>query len=436
MRLLYTVLLYLSAPFVLLRLLWKSRQMAAYRGRIGERFGFVTPAPGGVAVWVHAVSVGETLAAMPLIEALIAKHGEGSIWVTTTTPTGSARVQASLGGRVRHSYAPYDLPDVVARFLKRVRPARVVVMETELWPNLFHACAARGMPPLVANARLSPRSAKGYGRIRSLIAPALASCCAIAAQSKEDAERFRALGAPHDIVGVTGNLKFDLEIPAQQVAAGKALRARFGERPLWAAVSTHEGEDDAALAAHQAVLEVFPDAVLILVPRHPQRFDAVWRAIGGSGLRAERRTRLAALDNSGHPQSLTETQVFLGDSMGEMFVYLAAADLAFVGGSFANIGGHNVLEPAALGIPVLFGPHMFNFEHARELLIERGAAVQLPDAPELAGEIAVLLGDPARRAAMGASGEAAVAGNRGALRRILDQIAIAPTSTESTAVRA
>lgn len=426
MRLLYTVLLYLAAPFVLLRLLWKSRQLAAYRGRIGERFGFVPRRPEGVAVWVHAVSVGEALAAMPLIEALIARHGDGAVWVTTTTPTGSARVQSALGGRVHHSYAPYDLPDVVARFLGRVKPARVVVMETELWPNLFRACAARGTPPLIANARLSPRSARGYGRIRGLIGPTLADCFAIAAQSKEDAERFRGLGAPHDIVGVTGNLKFDLEIPPAQVAAGKALRERLGTRPVWIAASTHEGEEDAALAAHQAVLEVDPEAALILVPRHPQRFDAVWRAIGSSGLRAERRTRLAALDASGHPQSLAETQVFLGDTMGEMFIYLAAADLAFVGGSLANVGGHNVLEPAALGLPVLFGPHMFNFEHARELLLAKGAAVQLPNAPELAGELAVLFGDPARRAAMGAAGEAAVAGNRGALRRLLDQINHAP----------
>jgi 3-deoxy-D-manno-octulosonic-acid transferase len=342
-------------------------------------------------------------------------------------------VQSALGGRVRHSYAPYDLPDVVARFLARVRPARVVVMETELWPNLFRACAARGTPPLIANARLSPRSARGYGRIRSLIAPTLADCCCIAAQSKDDAERFRALGAPHDAVGVTGNLKFDLEIPTAQVAAGQVLRARFGSRPLWIAASTHDGEEDAALAAHQAMLEVFPDAALIIVPRHPQRFDAVWRAIGDSGLRAERRSRLAALDAAGHPQSLTEVQVFLGDSMGEMFFYLAAADLAFVGGSLANIGGHNVLEPAALGIPVLFGPHMFNFEHARELLLARGAARQLSDAPELAGELAVLLGDPARRATMGAAGRAAVAGNRGALRRILEQIDNAPCGVGSPA---
>jgi 3-deoxy-D-manno-octulosonic-acid transferase len=433
MRLLYTVLLYLSAPLVLLRLLWKSRQMAAYRGRIGERFGFVPRAPDGVAVWLHAVSVGETLAALPLIEALIVRHGEGRVWVTTTTPTGSARVQSALGGRVRHSYAPYDLPDVVARFLARARPERVVVMETELWPNLFHACAARGTPPLIANARLSPRSARGYGRIRSLIGPTLASCFAIACQSKDDAERFRALGAPHDIVGVTGNLKFDLEIPQKQVADGRALRARFGDRPVWVAASTHEGEDDEVIAAHQAVVEVYPGAVLIVVPRHPQRFDAVWRAMQQSGLRAERRTRLAALDASGHPQSLTEVQLFLGDSMGEMFAYLAAADLAFVGGSLVHTGGHNVLEPAALGIPVLFGPHMFNFEHARELLVERQAAVQLPDAPELAGEVASLLGNPAKRAAMGAAGEAAVAGNRGALRRILDQIDNAPSVEASTA---
>lgn len=423
MRLLYTVLLTLITPLVLLRLVWKSRELPDYRRRIGERFGFVAPAEDGIAVWVHAVSVGEALAAQPLIEALIGRFGERRVWVTSTTPTGSARVVAAFGDRVRHSYAPYDLPGAVARFLGRVRPAQVVVMETELWPNLFRACAARGLPLTIANARLSPRSFRGYGRVRGFAAATLADVRTVAAQSEADGERFRALGAAADRVQVIGNLKFDLSLPAERIDEGRTLRARFGERPVWIAASTHDGEEAAALAAHAAILELEPAALLVLVPRHPQRFDAVWGLIAEAGLRAERRARLAALDRSGHPPPLGDVQVLLGDSMGEMFLYLAMADVAFVGGSLADIGGHNVLEPAALGLPVLFGPHMHNFVAARELLLERAAAVEVADAAQLSEELAVLFGDPARRAAMGAAGAAAVAGNRGALQRLLAIIA-------------
>ncbi|GAC1620294.1 MAG: lipid IV(A) 3-deoxy-D-manno-octulosonic acid transferase [Nevskia sp.] len=421
MRLLYTVLLHLAAPFVLLRLVWKSRQLPEYRGRIGERFGFVPSAAGdGIAVWVHAVSVGEALAAQPLIEALLKRHGDGAVWVTTTTPTGSARISAAFGARVRHSYAPYDLPGAVARFLDRVRPRQLVVMETELWPNLFRACARRAIPLVIANARLSPRSFAGYSRVRGFAAGTLADCTAIAAQSGDDADRFRALGAPPARVTVIGNLKFDLALPEARIAEGQALRARFGaERPVWIAASTHADEEAAALSAHRAVLELLPEALLVLVPRHPQRFDEIWALMNAQGLRCERRTRLAALDHSGHPQQLDELQVFLGDSMGEMFLYLATADVAFIGGSLAPVGGHNILEPAALGLPVLFGTHMHNFVAARALLLERGAAIEIADAPSLAAEVGVLLCDPAKCEQMGAAGAAAIADNRGALQRLL-----------------
>ncbi len=419
MRLLYTFLLYLATPLVLLRLLWKSRELPEYRQRFAERFGFVARPAEGIAVWVHAVSVGEALAALPLIEALIARHGERCVWVTSTTPTGSARVVAAFGARVHHSYAPYDLPDAVARFLGRVRPARLVVMETELWPNLFRACRGRGIPLTIANARLSPRSFRGYARVRGFARATLRDVSCVAAQSKSDAARFRTLGAPRDRVRVIGNLKFDLALPDVRIAEGQAVRARFGERPVWVAASTHEGEEAAALAAHAALVELQPEALLVLVPRHPQRFDAVLTLIAEAGFVSERRSRLLALDRAGHPPLLDEAQVFLGDSMGEMFLYLAMADAAFVGGSLVPVGGHNVLEPAALGLPVLFGPHMHNFEAARALLLERGAAIEVEDAPRLAEELAVLLANPERCRAMGEAGEAAVAGNRGALKRLL-----------------
>ena len=420
MRLLYTLLLYLITPLVLLRLLWKSRLQPEYRRRIGERFGLVEPAAEGVAVWVHAVSVGESLAALPLIEQLIRRHGEGRVWVTTTTPTGSERVSAALGKRVRHSYAPYDLPGAVARFLERARPRQVVVMETELWPNLFRAIRRRGLPLLVANARLSPRSFRGYGRLRRSIAGVLADCSEVAAQSEADAERFRSLGAPR--VSVMGNIKFDMTVPEEQLKRGQELRAALGAaRPVWIAASTHEGEEQAALDAHRELLKQRPDSALILVPRHPQRFDEVAKLVERSGLISLRRSQAT-------PDA--RTQVFLGDSMGEMFAYFAAADVAFVGGSLVAVGGHNVLEPAALGLPVLFGPHMHNFVAARDLLLQHQAAAAIGDAGGLAAELIALFGDAARRARMGQAGQAAVEANRGALRKLLQLLGAGETGAD------
>jgi 3-deoxy-D-manno-octulosonic-acid transferase len=409
MRFAYTVLLYLLAPFVLLRLLWRSRELAAYRQRIGERFGFVERVPQGVAVWVHAVSVGETVAALPLIEALLTRHGEQEVWVTTMTPTGSARVLSALGDRVRHSYIPYDLPGAVARFLDRAQPRQVVVMETELWPNLFQAVRRRGLNLVLANARLSPRSFRGYSRIKRAVSEVLADCTIVAAQSDADAERFRTLGAQR--VTVMGNIKFDLAVPDDKVRAGRSLRQGFGtSRPVWIAASTHEGEDEQILAAHQVLLETMPEAALILVPRHPQRFDSTFRLAGKTGLAVQRRTAF----DSGKP-----AQILVGDSMGEMFVYFGAADVAFVGGSLARVGGHNVLEPAAIGLPVLFGPHMFNFLPARELLLQSGAAIEIVDANALADALIDLLGTPLRAQQMGQAGRQAVEANRGALVRLL-----------------
>jgi len=414
MRTIYSGLLYLAAPLALLRLWWKGRRQPEYRARIAERFGRVTPAPDGVAVWVHAVSVGETLAAAPLIERLIERHGQGRLWLTTTTPTGSARASAAFGARVRHSYAPYDLPHAVARFLDRVRPRLIVVMETELWPNLFRAASARGIPLVVANARLSPRSLRGYARLRTFFAGVLADCAWVAAQSEADAQRFRSLGAAR--VSAIGNLKFDLQVPPAQVAAGHQWRTQLGSgRPVWIAASTHEGEEQAALAAHRKIVEQRPDALLILVPRHPQRFEAVAQLVRNAGFDLVRRSA----PSFPRCASGTPSAVLLGDSMGEMYAYLAAADVAFVGGSLVPVGGHNVLEPAALSLPVLFGPHMHNFQAARELLLASGAAVEVADGTALAHETLALFGDPARRARMGAAGRAAVDANRGALDRLL-----------------
>ena len=409
MRLFYTVLLYLLTPLVLARLLWRSLELTDYRRRLGERFGFVPRTKRGVAVWVHAVSVGESLAALPLIRLLVAENPPGSVLVTTTTPTGSARVREALGDSVLHTYAPYDLPDVLLRFLGRMRPRKVVIMETELWPNLFAALARRNIPLVIANARLSPRSFKGYSRVRGFSRSTLAHCTHIAAQSAEDARRFRELGAEPLRVSVMGNIKFDLQVPEAQLQLGRALRNLLGvQRPVWIAASTHEGEESAALQAHAEVRKVMHKALLILVPRHPQRFDEVAALVGKSGHAFVRRSQ-------GEPRE--DTEVLLGDSMGEMFMYYAAADVAFVGGSLVPVGGHNVLEPAALGLPVLFGPHMHNFVAARELLLECKAASEV-DAKLLAREVSDYLRFERRRTVAGEAGKTAVVANRGALAKL------------------
>lgn len=412
MRALYIVLLGLLGPFLRLGLWWTDRR----RGR--ERFGHVPAVPGGVALWVHAVSVGEVMAALPLIRARLERDPGGRVLVTTTTATGSAQVQAALGGRVHHSFAPYDLPHVVRRFLDRVQPRRVLVMETELWPTLFRELAARRIPLMIGNARLSPRSVRRYARVRSLAASVAADITLVAAQGEAEAARFRALGAPR--VEALGNLKFDVVPDAAQRADGEALRARWGRRPAWIAASTHEGEDAAALATHRRLLERWPDAVLILVPRHPQRLPAVTRLLADSGLPWTARS-------AGWPEA--PPAVILGDSMGEMWRYLALADVAFVGGSLAPVGGHNVLEPAALGKPVLFGPHMHNFLPARDILLAAGGAREVADAAALGAALETLFADEAARLAAGAAGLAALAPHRGALAAHLQALdALGPPS--------
>ena len=418
---LYTALLALLTPLIVLRLWVKGRVQPAYRQRIGERFGLVPAHP--VAVWVHAVSVGETIAALPLIEALIQRHGERRVWVTTTTPTGSERVVALLGARVIHTYAPYDLPWVVERFVALAAPQEVVVMETELWPNLFHELRRYGIPLTIANARLSPRSFKGYSRVPGFTRSVLSNVFTVAAQSALDAERFTALGAPN--VQVIGNLKFDLALPAEpHPLTANIARLWNADRAIWIAVSTHEGEEDIVLDAHHALLQHDPYALLILVPRHPQRFDEVARRIAAKGMSYERRSTLAEQPEvSGQRQP---TPVLLGDSMGEVMAYLAAAQVAFVGGSLVPVGGHNVLEPAALGLPVLFGPHMHNFLDARTLLLQAECAREITDAATLTAALLDWLpwqkaqdALHAEREARSARAVAAVAANRGALKKLL-----------------
>ena len=411
----YDLLICLAVPVVLLRLAGRGLRAPAYWRRWPERFALWRRPPGPATVWIHAVSVGETQAALPVINSLLERHPHATVLVTTTTPTGSARVRAALGDRVQHVYLPYDLPGAVGRFFDRVRPRIGIIMETELWPNLFRAARRRHVPLVVANARLSERSARGYRRVRTLTASVLEDVHLIAAQSEADARRFLDLGAAPDRVIVTGSVKFDMKISAQAREAGRAIREAVGNsRSVWVVGSTHEGEDEQILDAFRRVRERHPDCLLILVPRHPERFRRVGEQCRRAGF------RVASRSVDGVPDPLTE--IFLGDTIGELVAFYAAADVAFVGGSLVATGGHNPLEPAALGVPVIFGPHMFNFAEVSGLLLDAEAAWQVADAPTLAERVSALLADANLRTETGARAEAVVERNRGALRRMVEVV--------------
>lgn len=413
-RFLYTLLLHLGLPLVGLRLLLRARKAPAYARRIGERFSLGLPAmrPGGI--WVHAVSVGESIAAAPMIRELMARHPELPITVTCMTPTGSERIRALFGDQVQHCYLPYDLPWAAARFLDRVRPRLAVVMETELWPNHIHQCARRGIAVVLANARLSERSARGYARLSRLTAPMLAELDWLAVQSEAEAERFRRLGARPERISVTGSIKFDLHVDPALAERAAELRARWGaeQRPVWIAASTHRGEDEVILQAHRHLLERHPDALLILVPRHPERFLDVLGLCRQQGFATARR--------SGNEAVTAEHQVLLGDTMGELLFLYALADLAFVGGSLVANGGHNLLEPAALGKPVLSGPHLFNFLEISQQLRAAGALGEVTDAAGLSLAVSTLLEQPDLAHSMRAGGLRVLQANQGALQRLLD----------------
>ena len=426
-RLFYSVFFYLITPLVCLRLWWRGRRVPGYRRRWRERFGFIPPVSAGgetpPLIWVHAVSVGETIAAVPMIERLQQQFPHHMIAVTTTTPTGSDRVSAMLGDSVYHCYAPYDLPDAVARTLRRLRPELLIIMETELWPNLVAACHRRGIPVLVANARLSEKSARGYRRFAGLTAPMLAQIATVAAQYDDDGERFVSLGLPRRNLAVTGNIKFDFALSEQQRLQAAALAAQWrGQgpddsegRPVWLVASTHPGEEEILLDAFVAVRERHPQTLLVLVPRHPDRFDAVAALCQRRGFSLRRRSRGEA--------PAADTAILLGDTMGELPVFYGACDLAFVGGSLVPVGGHNLLEPAAWGKPVLSGSRLFNFAEISSLMLAGDALLICDDAASVAAQVTALLDDPGARQRRGRAAEAVVAANRGAMDRLLAIVA-------------
>ena len=412
LRGLYSLVIRLALPASLYYLIWRGLRQREYFDRWSERFALYRGGAGADCLWLHAVSVGEVNAAIPLVEALRARFPGRALLVTTTTPTGSARVRALWGESVQHVYLPYDLPGAVRNFLDHFRPAIALVMETEIWPNLFAEMQRRGIPAIIANARLSERSLRGYRPIAPLVRAAMATIDHVAAQSEADAARYRKLGAPAERVHQFGNLKYDLPLPEGLAAQAAAWRAQWGPgRPVWIAASTHADEGPAVLQAHRAVLAAWPDALLLWAPRHPERFAAVAANAARAGLRVA--TRRA----DGLPGA--DSEVFVVDTLGELMAFYAAADVAFVGGSLQEIGGHNLLEPAALGVPALVGPHTFNFQEITALLESVGAVARVADGDALGATLCAWLREPEERRRRGEAGRERIAQERGALARTL-----------------
>lgn len=409
MRFLYALAWTLAAPIAVARLAWRARRQPGYLAHLGERFGRYPAAAPGPRIWIHAVSVGETRAAAPIVAALAKRHPRHRILVTHMTPTGRETGEALFGDTVERAWLPYDMGFAVRRFLAHFRPALGVILETEAWPRLIEESRRAGVPVAIANGRLSERSARRYARLPALAGWAFGNLDGIAAQAEADAARFRSLGARD--VAVTGNVKFDIEVPDAMRERGREFRARFGAgRPVWVAGSTREGEEALLLEAFARRGEA-GDALLVLVPRHPQRFEEVVHLAQARGLAVARRSDDAAVPAA--------SRVLVGDSMGEMLAYYAAADLVIMGGSLLPFGGQNLIEACALARPVIVGPHTWNFEEASEGAIAAGAAIRVGDADAAIAAAAALTSDAARRKAMGEGAGAFVAAHRGAVDRLM-----------------
>jgi len=412
MTTIYTALLYLIQPLIWLRLWLRGRKAPAYRKRWAERYGFCAGKVKPDGILLHSVSVGETLAAVPLVRALRHRYPTLPITVTTMTPTGSERAQSAFGKDVHHVYLPYDLPGAINRFLDTTRPKLVIIMETELWPNIIKALHDRKIPLVIANARLSERSAAGYKKLGKFMRQLLQRITLIAAQNHEDGERFISLGLKRSHLTVTGSLKFDISVTPELAARAVTLRRQWApRRPVWIATSTHEGEESIILDAHRKLLARFPELLLILVPRHPERFADARDMTQKAGFSY-------ILRSSGEIPS-GSTQVVIGDTMGELMLLYGIADLAFVGGSLVERGGHNPLEPAAHALPVLMGPHIFNFKDICSKLQQADGLITVTDAASLDKEIGNLLTDDDYRRYYGRHAVEVLHQNQGALQRLL-----------------
>lgn len=410
----YTLLTYLALPWAFYRLHKKGSITPAYRERWAERCG----KPGFKiknSIWIHAVSMGESIAALPLIERLLKDFPNQTILVTSMTPTGSAYIAKHLGDRVKHCYLPYDTPVFIRKFLLATQPKILLLIETELWPNLLRELSLKKIPIVLVNARLSERSYLKYQRFKTLSQQMLSYLTMTLAQTQEEAERFIDLGQPKDHIHVTGSLKFDLTLPDNIEEKAAVFKSQIQDRPVWIAASTHEGEESYLLDVHQHFLNAFPKGLLILVPRHPERFSKVKTLCEQAGFNTQNRS----LSNNIISPS---TQIFLVDTMGELLLFYSLADVAFVGGSLIPHGGHNLLEPAALKIPMLTGPHVFNFQKITEILVQAGAAIVTPNVTSLTQALRDLFKHPEKRKKMSAAAYQVIQENRGALDRQYDLI--------------
>jgi len=422
----WSAVLYLLSPFFVVHLIWRGLRYRAYWRGWAERFGYGQALRGRRVIWVHAVSVGEVRSAAELINRLLAIFPEHRVLVTTMTPTGAEQVRDLFGEKVSHSYVPYDFPGSVRRFMERARPEFAIIAETEFWPNLFRACSAHGVPLMLVNVRLSQSSLKGYLWIPRTVRRMLAHASLVCPQTRVDAHRLKMLGVSDALMHVTGNLKFDTPVPDRLVQRGLELRTTWGrERPVLVAGSTHNGEERKLLSAFAQLRRQHPQLLLVIVPRQPERFGAVARLCRRKGYAVARRSVCGAAVGA-------DIDILIGDTMGELQMLYSAGDIAFVGGSLARLGGHNVLEACAVGRPVLFGPHMFHFEEIGAMALDHGAGQQVQDTAELVAAANEYLSDAALRAAAGAAATQLVAMNRGALTRTLELIRATLAASQQT----
>ncbi len=419
---LYRLILFCAPPFILVRLWFRSRKNPAYQSRLIERTGRAptTAKPNGI--WVHAVSVGEFIASTPLIEALIEQYPDKHITLTCTTPTASALIQkkfeGQLGSRIHHSYLPYDYRYFVNRFLNQMQPSLLIIMETEIWPNLLIACQQCGVRSMTANMRIGDKSINRYRYLIPLLKPILNKVDVFSVQTNVDRDRIIELGAKPESVTVTGNLKYD-QFTAESILDAKLNdRLRSKKSHLWCAGSTHEGEDEIMLSVHAQLLDATPNALLVIAPRHPERFDKVY-ALAKARFNVQKWSNLVSETSAVD----ADTQVLLLDAMGELKRFIACAGFCFVGGSLVDIGGHNILESCHAGVPVLFGPHMQNFKQAKAQVIEVSAGAQVDSAEELASQAQSLLNDQTLRQNMGEAGLTLIKRNQGALARTTSLVA-------------
>jgi len=418
MRYFYSSLFYVAIPFILLRLLWRSIKAPSYRHRWRERFALYHKRYPQNVIWFHAVSVGESEALFPLVKQIQSQHRDSNILITTTTPTGSARVKAVMQNTVIHVYLPYDIPDAISRFMRCFKPKMAVIMETEVWPNLFMACGKRGIPLYIINARLSEKSSHGYQKIPSLVHLALAQVSLVATQTLDDAKRFISIGADSEKVKTFGNIKFDIKVPQKTIDQGIQIKNDlFSGRFVWLIASTHKDEETIFIDLYQELKKKIPELLLVIVPRHPERFSEVKKLC--------QQQELALVLRTSKEKVSLDTDIYLADTLGELKMLYASADVAFVGGSMVPSGGHNILEAAAVGVPVMFGPYMTNFKDIALGVLAANAAIQCQDKEALVLNLLLLYKNPSYRATLIENAKTFVIQNQGATDKICKTLRLA-----------